>query len=272
MVDFLYEKNAFSKTRPIFITKEAVDAASRDGLHGYITPQEINEIPDISITKEDAKMMADDLVAALGIQGFSCYSLDKEYGGSMDKTPDQSAYINPPKCVWFLRYARTVNGIPVTYTVWDCMKAEENYQSAPWSYEDMTIAIDDSGIVSFSWNSPYKVTGTVTENSNVLPFKEAMDVFDTMALVVNAWEGYADGNPNLKGIDIKVDQIRFGLARITEQNKRDSGLLVPCWDFFGTATYISEYDGQTRTMDDGPIPILTINAIDGSIINRSLGY
>ena len=186
--------------------------------------------------------------------------------------PDQSGHLNPPRCVWLLRYARNVNGIPATYTVWDCMKNEDSYQSAPWAYEDMTIAIDDSGIVYFNWKSPYKPTGTVTENANVLSFQDAMNVFDTMALVVNAWEGYADGNPNLKGIDLKVDKIQFGLTRVTEQNKRNSGLMVPCWDFFGIVTYISETNGQTRTMDDGPVPILTINAIDGSVINRSLGY
>ena len=99
-----------------------------------------------------------------------------------------------------------------------------------------------------------------------------MNVFDTMALVVNAWEGYADGNPKLACIDIQVDQIRFGLTRVTEQNKRNSGLMVPCWDFFGTVTYAMESDGQTKLYEDGPVPILTINAIDGSIINRSLGY
>ena len=73
-------------------------------------------------------------------------------------------------------------------------------------------------------------------------------------------------------MDIKVDHIKFGLTRITEASKRDSGLLVPVWDFFGTSTQIIEVDGQTKEYPDGPIPILTINAIDGSVINRSLGY
>ena len=93
-----------------------------------------------------------------------------------------------------------------------------------------------------------------------------------MSLAVNAWDGLAQGNTNLVGIDITVDHIEFGLTRITEQDKRDSGLLVPAWDFFGTMIYINEQDGQTKEYKDGPIPILTVNAVDGSIINRSLGY
>lgn len=272
-IRFASEKNAFSKSQSAyFATKETIEAALNQGLHSLMTEDELTAIPDIKITKEDAKKTADGIVAALGLKDVICISEDKEYGGGSDSTADMSAYVNPRRCVWFLRYARSVNGIPVTYTTWDCMKVEQDNQAAPWSYEDMTFAIDDSGVAYFDWGSPYKITGTVTENSNVLSFKDAMNVFDTMAPVVNAWDGISEGNPNLKNVDIKVDHIRFGLTRITEQDKRNSGLLVPCWDFFGTMTYISEKDGKTQKMDDGPIPLLTVNAIDGSVINRSLGY
>lgn len=271
---FSSEKSAFSKTSlAYFESKEAIEAALNQGLQSLMTQDQLDAIPDLKITQEDAKKTADDIVASLGLNGqLVCISEDKEYGGGADMTADMSAYVNPRRCVWFLRYARSVNGVPVTYTTWDCMKVEKDNQAAPWSYEDMTIAIDDSGVAYFDWGSPYKMADVVTQNSNVMSFKDAMNVFDTMGLVVNAWDGISDGSPNLKSVDIKIDHIQFGLTRITEQNKRDAGLLVPCWDFFGTMTYISEVNGKTQKMDDGPIPILTVNAIDGSIINRSLGY
>ena len=273
------EKNTFSDSMGYFYSKDSVAQAEASGYHTAITSADIAKIPDIQLTEEQAKAKAQDLLQALGIDNMMCYSADNEYGGSeasaLDGLPAITTggdYANPRKCVWFLRYARSVNGIPATYTVWDCMKVEEDTQSAPWAYEDMTFAIDDSGIVGFEWRSPYQVTDTVTENSNVMSFAEAMNVFDTMSLAVNAWDGYAEGNPDLKGIDIDVSEIRFGLTRITEQDKRNSGLLVPAWDFMANVTYISETDGKTREMVDGPVPILTINAIDGSVINRSLGY
>lgn len=272
MVDYASEKNAFSKNMGYFWTKEEIQQSETSGYHTSISSKDIAAMPDITTTEDQAKQKADDLIKALGIDNMACYSAEKAYGGSSDMTVDGSAYINPRKCVWFLRYERAVNGVPATYTTWDCMKVEEEAQSAPWSYEDMTFAIDDSGIVGFSWNSPYKITGTVTENSNLLPFDKITKAFDTMSLVVNAWDGLSEGNQGMTGAEITVNEIRFGLTRITEQNKRDSGLLVPCWDFIGTLTQIIERDGQTKRYDDGPIPILTINAIDGSIINRSLGY
>lgn len=269
MLDYTSEKNGFSKSMGYFSTKEEIEKSMA---WANITSEEIAQIPDIQTTVDQAKQKAEDLIKALGVENMVCYSADKAYGGSNEMTADNSAYINPRKCVWFLRYMRSVNSVPITYTVWDCMKVEKDAQSAPWAYEDMTFAIDDSGIVGFSWRSPYKITGTVTENSNLASFKDIMHVFDTMSLVVNAWDGYAEGSPDLTGVDITVDHIKFGLTRITEQDKRDSGLLVPAWDFMGTATQIITRDGQSKSYGDGPIPILTVNAIDGSIINRSLGY
>lgn len=279
-VRYTSEKNGFSPDMGYFYSKAAIEQAEASGYHAGISSAEIAQLPDVKLTEQEAKDKAQQLLQSLGISNMVCYSAEKQYGGSTESALGgqmgillgNSAYVNPRKAVWFLRYARGVNGIPTTYTVWDCMKVEQDSQSAPWSYEDMTFAIDDSGIVGFEWRSPYQVTDTVTENSNVLSFAEAMNVFDTMSLAVNAWDGYAEGNPNLKGIEIDVSEIRFGLTRITEQDKRNSGLLVPAWDFMGNVTYISETDGKTQKMVDGPVPILTINAIDGSIINRSLGY
>lgn len=272
LLEYTSEKNGFSMDMGYFSTKEQIAAAESMGFTPAVTSQEIADIPDVTITGEQARQQAEELIAALGAEGLTCYSADKAYGGSYGMTADQTTYVNPRKCVWFLRYMRTVNGVPVTYTPWDCMKVEENNQSAPWGYEDMTFAVDDSGIVGFTWRSPYQVTDTVTENCNIATFDDIMDVFDTMSLAVNAWESYSEYNPDLTGVEIDVDEIRFGLTRVTEQDKRDSGLLVPCWDFIGTTTQVMETDGQTKRYGDGPIPILTVNAIDGSIINRSLGY
>ena len=266
MVDYTFEKNGFTSNMGYFWTKDEVEKNSYTGI------DDIDSIPDVTMSQDDAKAKAEALISALGVQNMICEEADKKYGGSFDMTMDGSEYLNPRKCVWFLRYVRSVENVPVTYTVYDCMKVEEDNQSAPWGYEDMTFAIDDTGIVGFSWHSPYNATDIVTQNANLISFDDVTDVFETMSMAVHAWDGYAQGSPDLKAVDITVDHIKFGLTRITEANKRDSGLLVPAWDFFGSTTQIIERNGQEKGYPDGPIPILTINAIDGSVINRSLGY
>ena len=275
LVRFSSERNAFSKSIGAdFATKESIESTLAHGLHSLMTSDELAAVPDITITKEDAKRTADELVAALGLKDFVCISEDKEYGGGSDTTADMSARVNPRRCVWFLRYAHSVNGVPVTHTAYECGKVETDQQSAPWSYEDMTLAIDDDGVAYFEWMSPYEMQDLVTQNSNLLPFSDITGVFNTMSIVQNAWDGLIEGSSaNITGFDIDVTRIVFGLTRVTEQNKRDSGLLVPCWDFFADTTYTVLVNGQTVTKPyDSDYPLLTINAIDGTVINRSLGY
>ena len=281
MVEYTRQKNGFSRDMGYFSTKETIAETESWGGRPIVASSDISKIPDVTITKEQAIEKGNALIASLGITDMVCTTAEKEYGGSYDtvngtmgaklggETPE---YLNPRQCVWFLRFGRVVDKVPITYTVYDCIKTEDDQQSQPWPYEDMTFAIDDSGILGFSWRSPYKGTDTVTQNCSLASFADSMKVFESMALVVNAWDGYAEGNPNLTNIDITVNKIQFGLTRITEQNKRNSGLLVPCWDFIGTVNYVMTTNGQKKTMPDGPVPILTVNAIDGSIINRNLGY
>mgnify|MGYP005831456645 FL=1 len=63
-----------------------------------------------------------------------------------------------------------------------------------------------------------------------------------------------------------IHEVKLGLMRITEQNSKDTGLIIPVWDFMGT------YEEKETFFDDTYTSLLTINAIDGSIIDRGLGY
>ena len=59
------------------------------------------------------------------------------------------------------------------------------------------------------------------------------------------------------------------LMRVLEQGSTDNGLLIPVWNFYGTRQR-SFASGNTDETLHGIM--LTINAIDGSIIDRALGY
>ena len=61
--------------------------------------------------------------------------------------------------------------------------------------------------------------------------------------------------------------------RIRSKENIEEGLLVPVWDFWGTEHY--EYDGWDNygfTGDNVERIVLTINAVDGRVIDRELGY
>jgi hypothetical protein len=255
-----------------YITREEAFDPNSDTVNkaeiDNLTLEQIGGIPDIGLTQEEAKTRADAVVEALGQDYMALYSAEKVYGGSYDGYLNQYGVSNPLRCVWRLRYMRTVNGAGITYTSTECGASEDELQASPWNYEDMVFYIDDSGIVGFEWKSPYQTADIAVQDANVISFDEAVNVFQNMLMVKYAM-------PEDQTIAFDINEIRFGLTRITEQNRRDSGLLVPVWDFFGSyvVTY-RQYDGEQGTgMLDLPYTsLLTVNAIDGSIIDRSLGY
>ena len=79
-------------------------------------------------------------------------------------------------------------------------------------------------------------------------------------------------NTDAYGFDrtYRITSVRLGMVTIPEQNG-EGGLTVPCWDFMGNIWAEEEFPEswkQTGMMQDGSFSYLTINAIDGSIIQR----
>lgn len=86
-------------------------------------------------------------------------------------------------------------------------------------------------------------------------------------------------------IAIEIDEIQLSFMRIREQNATGrTGLYIPTWVFYGHVTdkrtyAVSSGMGGTYVSYDGgsdyPLPkyaVLAINAVDGSMIDISLGY
>ena len=170
------------------------------------------------------------------------------------------------KSVYEFMYTRSVNGVSVTYTNDISSWAPENGNnySEGWAYEKLRIFIDDDGIYGFLWYGPCTVTEIVNEKATLLPFDQIKKIFENMILTKYG----ASGTEEAESASINITGIRLGLVRVTEQNNNAYGLLVPAWDFFGVYDtgngYPIGYDGFES--------LLTINAVDGSIIDRQAGY
>ena len=217
----------------------------------YDPDTDLSRVPDVTVTDTEAQGLCDGVVQALAIPGMSCWSVRKMYSSSP---------LLPTRCCWEVRYTRQMDGTPITYTndsyVSMNVTSSGSYQ-IPWPYESLAFYVNDDGIVGMKWMSPYAVGEAVTEDSALLPFADVMDIFEKMYVVDN------DGTE----MDVTVKDIRLGYARVLKQDEIGVGLLVPVWDFFGTVT---DKDGAVR--DDPTVTLLTINAIDGAVIDRAAGY
>ena len=215
-----------------------------------------------TISEEEARTKADDLMQKLGLSDtYQWYE-----GGLYSEIPDirkggdwEPGY----RKLYIFRYMRSMDGV---FTTFDPTGTHEegwtgdDYVKKDWPLENIEIRVNDSGIVGFDYNAPLEVTETVVENSNMKSFDEVRGTFEQMVTVANA---KVDSDLD-SDVVIEIDRVVLGYARISEADSYDTGLMVPVWDFQGKKTdeYGTEYKGG----------IMTINAIDGSVIDRSLGY
>ena len=69
--------------------------------------------------------------------------------------------------------------------------------------------------------------------------------------------------------EISIEKIVLGMMVVGEKDNSEGMLAIPVWDFIGTQT-VDYLVGGLETASG--VSFMTINAIDGSIIDRSLGY
>ena len=213
----------------------------------------------LSITEGEAVAEAEAALAGMGIEGFAVAACARE-NVRTDRWDFLTAY--------HVIFKRCANGVIETCTD---KRAFSNEYSEPWEYERIDFIIDDAGVFRFEYNAPYEVVESVLDKTELLPFERIREVFERMIVIVN--NGY-DENERIKegdGFEHHIYHIRLGLASVPEEG-RETGLLVPAWDFIGSACARSNGKGDLSQLDENErCSFLTINAVDGSIIDRS-GY
>ena len=168
-------------------------------------------------------------------------------------------------------FARELDGVPVTYTIsMGGGLPDMDSTLEPWSYEICNIIVGDDGIESMELMSPYQMGGVVTENVQLLDFNSIINIYEQMMEVSNADIVNYEAQRTFH-----IRTIKFGYSRIYDPAAdNDAGLMVPVWDFFGGFEYVA-LDGEVSERNSGERSsqsFLTINAIDGTVIDRELGY
>lgn len=198
-------------------------------------------------------------VRLLGI-GAHDESIRKQYGTEI-------GYDNGVYLLWLLP---TYNDIPVypwiTYHGTDNGKQDAGvHYDFDAEQESIAVVTDHGEVTRVDWKSPVHVLGVENENVQLLPFDRIMEIF-RQQIFMNIYIG-KDYLGNDSHTNMRVTGIYFSYMRIRKPNE-DSYWLLPVWDFRGYDELVAvEIDGWWDTFS-----LLTVNAIDGSIIDRNKGY
>ena len=222
-----------------------------------------------AVDEQSARQTADQVISSLGLSDFVCS------GSRLCPLFEASSVSDEQlKVMREFMYTRSINGTAVTYTNDDGRALDDDSPAyvMPWMYEKIRIVVDEQGVFLFIWNSPYMVKEILTDHTSLLDFEEIQNVYEKMAPIVFSDQySFFLSEDNTRTFDIYITGIRLGLARVTEKNVGSSGLLVPVWDFFGYDESNMSEPSSNKTPDAYNVQI-SINAIDGSIVDRELGY
>jgi len=173
----------------------------------------------------------------------------------------------PETHAYVFRLLRQLNGVKVESDHDSSMTSfEEASIGKEWMYEILTVAVDDEGVVNLYWTGPLNVTEVLTVDTAIKPWSEIEGVFEKMMPIK-----YAAYTPHYSNVRIEVTRACLSLQRIMEKDSFTTGLLVPVWNFYGTQTFTDE-QGKENVVDGGYFPLLSVNAIDGSVIDPLQGY
>ena len=170
-----------------------------------------------------------------------------------------------------MQFLPTYSGIPV-YQQKTFHGTDNGLQEANVHYdmdaeqETIKCITEYDTVLRVDWKCPAKVLGTENENVELLPFDRIMDVF-RQQIFMNIYMGH-DSLGNDTHTTLYIAEIRFSYMRIRQPDS-ETYWLLPVWDFLGYDN-ITVPDARADWMQYHSL--LTVNAVDGSIIDRDLGY
>ena len=126
---------------------------------------------------------------------------------------------------------------------------------ALWEAEYFSVDYGaDNRIWKMDWHNPSVITGIAEENAILLPWVQIEDIFkkqmDYLLSASDKTEIFAMEK------EIVIDRAELGYVKILEKNTKDQYKLVPAWNFWGN-------NGTCY---------LTLNAVDGTVIDRGMMY
>lgn len=243
---------------PDFSEKKAGQVIEKD------TTVQCAENEPLTISEEEAKRRADAIMEQTGLSDYAIFDQGM-YAQTLEKEEDTGDMAVRYRKIYRFLYLRKLDGVLVDnragYKMLDEWQGKD-YVKKMWGSEAVAVAVNDSGIVGFYYLSPLKIKETVVGQSRIKSFQEIKETFEQMVVIKNTAtdvEGMEDAK-----VSIKVTDVRLVYTRISEKDSFDTGLIVPVWNFEGS---IVDVYGEKTTGT-----VLSINAIDGSVVDYRLGY
>ena len=173
-----------------------------------------------------------------------------------------------------------VNGIPVapyyennsgSDTAKQAAGVESDHAPAvphPW----FCVAIGGGTVTQMEFRAPFAIRSVENENVQLLPFAKILEAFTAQIFRSIYLDAARDGEPERTYLlHITGVELCYTVARKPDS---DAFYLMPVWNFYGSVFNAKSPDLESDPQDAHYRwwPVLTINAIDGSVLHLHSGY
>lgn len=232
---------------------------------GFIQYDATDAAPDgneTAIDADTARKLVEDALEAFGNSHYEIVSIRPADQSLRDRFQSESGTDDGS----FLITLRPMYaGIPVlqydTYYGSDtaAQKAGVDY-SLPKLSESICADVRYGQLAVLDWMDPMEVLGVENENVTLLPFDKIAEIFQKQVFM----NIYLDGGERT----LVITDVCLSYFFVRKPDS-DRYYLLPVWDFVGYDTIFAGNGKKAIPVKDS---ILTVNAVDGSIIDRNAGY
>ena len=255
------EADIGNSTFEIWATNRQADDFMRQSVW-FTMPNDNYEWEHLSGSEESAKELVRETLEELGLSSWKVYSC----------TPVE---LENHVAYYHILCQNSYNGIPVTVLPQMESIGGEEY-AAKYYYESLEFDVSNGRIGFAAWESPMDQIAVENKNVSTLSFEEIMKRFQTQMEVQytqNNVRGEKEPGAGNDKYFIRVNQIEQELVRINIPDNEKEFYLVPAWNFYGTINgQEAEREGGEGGITAFESPLLTLNAVDGTVINTDLGY
>ncbi len=158
-------------------------------------------------------------------------------------------------------FTRTIDDIPVVWTNQECYVYDNlgDTYNLKTPYESMKIIIDcQDDSVWLQWQAPHTIDTTSGQAAIFLPFDQIMTIAARLLPLKYQFQEHYLSSRNQDANRMTVNRITLSYSRVQDRNNPAGFLMVPVWDFFNAKNPAESF--------------LTVNAVDGTAIDRGFGY
>ena len=235
----------------------------------------------LKISAEEAVTIAKDLLSDLEIAymdvalvSYGSLLGGSEWEASSDKNKNTKAYA--------VVFTRTVDGIRSAFTV---PSFQNTHNNDNYEAEFIRVHVDDKGVSAFYWYGHSPLRNEAVESIIPFDFEKVIHRSKSQLALMGAERFMTPMDNGVRKIEYRISRISLEYNRVYQKNSNQGFLYIPVWNLYGEKittydeTYIDQQNAElglqtpyvmVESISD--IPVLSVNAVNGTVIDRIKGY